>query len=58
MAFLSSAVIYSTGVRAPAVGTMRRMTESVIAGKDSPILSRIIKYAFIFGGILVSFITH
>lgn len=56
MAFLSSAVTYRTGVRAPAVGTMRMMTESIIAGKDSLILGYIIKYAFLFGGILVSFL--
>lgn len=56
MAFLPSAVIYSIGVRAPAVETMRMMTESVIAGKDSLILSYIIKYAFLFAGILVSFL--
>lgn len=51
---LSSAIIYSTEIREPAVGTMR-MIES---GKDSPILSYIIKCTFIFGGILVSFLTQ
>lgn len=58
MAFLSSVVTYSTGVRAPAIGTMRRMTESAIAEKDPPSISYIITYTFIFGGILVSLWTQ
>lgn len=58
MEFLSSVLIYSSGVRAPAVGTRRMMTESVIGGKDSPILSYSITYTFFFGAILVSFLTQ